>query len=156
MNVKSLAFAAVAVLTVALSCLVTSTPAAAVDDFATTPPFLPAKNGVETFQFTGVLTGYLLGADAGGFTVKNASGTTMTFDVAMPMLINGQKVRCRIPPAYPTPPYYQQCPDWPSTIVIGTTIVTVTWWMGSSGYPTSNSFRAGGLGLVPGAKKAPK
>lgn len=68
----------------------------------------------------GVLVDYGVGADAGGFDVKTSKGETINFAVGNKMMINGAHVQC-------TAPTYE-CPNWPSSIVLGTSQVKVTYW----------------------------
>jgi len=88
---------------------------------ATAATFFPQEPAnAQTHTATGILTEYGVGMDSGGFSIQTSAGKTLNFAVGHNMMINGQLVQC-------TAPTYN-CPNWPSTIVLGTSKVKVTYW----------------------------
>ena len=88
---------------------------------ATAATFFPQEPGnARTRTATGILTEYGVGIGSGAFSIQTATGKTLNFAVGRNMMINGQLVQC-------TAPTYN-CPNWPSTIVLGTSKVKVTYW----------------------------
>lgn len=101
---------------------------------------LRAANGTQTGFFptpapsqqyytaTGVLESYGIGMKSGIVRIKLSSGSTMDFYVSTTMSIDGKNIKCVLPPiGSMTPPPFM-CKDWPSTLVLGKTSVTVTYW----------------------------
>ena len=72
---------------------------------------------------SGILVDFGLGNGGGGFELRLSDGSTQVFWAARDLFINGMVVRCNMPP---------QCPngdtDWPTTVTLGSTLVTVTYW----------------------------
>jgi hypothetical protein len=102
--------------TVLVSAL--ATPAIA-GYFPSRPP------GVLLQYFTGVISDYGLGNGTGSFYLT-IGATTMDFYIGWPMKINGTIVRCWSPDPFVVESGH--CTDWPSEIVEGTSVVTVTCW----------------------------
>lgn len=71
----------------------------------------------------GVLVSYGMGNGGGGFAIRLRDGSKRAFWAAPERLINGKPVYCTSPP---------QCPggatDWPKTVTLGSTLVSVTYW----------------------------
>lgn len=87
--------------------------------FPSRPPDVPLQ------RFTGVIVEYGLGNDTGYF-VLTIRGKPMDFYVGLPMRMNGAIVTCQDPdPAVVTP---GSCMDWPSSILVGKSVVTATCW----------------------------
>jgi hypothetical protein len=88
--------------------------------FPSRPPDVPLQ------KFTGVIVEYGYGNDTGNF-VLTIGRKRMVFYIGLPMRMNGANVECQDPdPALANP---DSCPDWPSSIVLGKSVVTATCWM---------------------------
>jgi hypothetical protein len=88
--------------------------------------FFPSRPpGVPLQRFTGVIVEYGLGNDTGYF-VLTIGRKRMGFYVGLPMRMNGAIVLCQDPDLAVTSP--AACMDWPSSIVLGKSVVTATCW----------------------------
>lgn len=105
------------VMMVLAACLGTKLSAETVGFFPTRP------GGASLSTATGILTDYGIGNKLGGFNLKLADGSTQEIFVGYPVRINGVVVTCA------SPPHGAGCSDWPSTVVLNSTTVTVTYWM---------------------------
>jgi hypothetical protein len=72
--------------------------------------------------YTGILMSYGFGQGFGAIELS-ISGMISTFFAGLPMKINGAIVRCS-DPSFPG----EYCTDWPSNMIFGKTLVTVTCW----------------------------
>jgi len=66
----------------------------------------------------GILEGFGAGMKQGHVVLRARSGN-IDFFLSSKMLINGVRIHCAIPP---------YCNDWPASLVLGKTWVTVTHW----------------------------
>jgi hypothetical protein len=97
---------------------------------ATIAGYFPSRPaGVPLQYFTGVMSNYSVGNGIGGFDLT-VGETTIPFNIGRPMTMNGTIVDCRD----------SDCPDWPSEIVEGRSIVTATCWSDTEFLGTSNLF----------------
>ena len=100
-------------LTLFLGCSVAAAP-------AQNSAFFPSRPAhARTHTATGVLMQYGIGNKEGHIVLRDARGKTLDFYAGYPMHINGKLVQCAFPP---------QCRDWPATLVVGKTNVTVRYW----------------------------
>jgi hypothetical protein len=90
-------------------------------------PSRPAGGKLTTF--TGVLTDYSIGNDV-GVLVLTVGSKEMQFDLDGHIYMNGKEVLCKYAgiddPEFKADP---DCPDWPSWLVPGKTVVTATCWL---------------------------
>lgn len=102
------------------SVLFSAIPVALCVTQANAAPSFPQKPAsAKTATAVGVLIDYGVGADSGGFDIKTSSGQDLNFAVGHDMMINGKLVQCTAPAA---------CANWATTIVAGTSTVSVTYW----------------------------
>ncbi len=104
-----------------LAATVSLSVAASGESFFPTP-----SPTVHLYSAKGVLVRYGVGADAGGFELKNADGYLMQFTVGRDMKVDGR----RLGVCFSAPKY---CDGWPQRIVLRRTEVTVTYWKISQG-----------------------
>lgn len=76
---------------------------------------------------TGVLTWYFVGNGAALIRVRDQAGVQWDINGGRAITINGVAVRCGWPGD-------SSCTDWPSNVVIGTTVVTVSYWIDPIGF----------------------
>jgi hypothetical protein len=80
-------------------------------------------------KVTGTLIVYGHGEGVGGVQVRDSANRIWAFYMGYPMRIDGQRVICFSPPdAYGSNKSGLPCPDWPSKIRLGYTVVTVSYW----------------------------
>jgi len=91
-------------------------------------PGRPSNASLQTF--TGVIVDYGTGNDFGTFGLR-IRGTDTSFYIGLPMTMNGSNVTCHDPSLE----HSKNCTDWPSAIVLGTTVVTATCWQASTFNP---------------------
>jgi hypothetical protein len=91
--------------------------------------FYPARPSGTLSQIQGTLTVYGHGNELGGFTIVDKNKVSHTFYMGKNMQVNGKRVYCgRAPTSTYKPNTTIVCPDWPSSIVIGHSIVNVLYW----------------------------
>lgn len=88
-------------------------PAVAKSYFSVRPP------NATFYYVTGVLTHYGIGNGVGTIKILDSSGTEVRIRAARTVRINGVAVNCGEVDA---------CPEWPTNIVLGATVVTATCW----------------------------
>jgi len=79
------------------------------------------------YTVTGVLTWYFVGNGAAAIRVRDQAGKEWDIYGARTRSINGVPIRCGWPGD-------STCTDWPSNVVVGTTVVTVSYWIDPSGF----------------------
>jgi hypothetical protein len=86
--------------------------------------FPPRPQGVPLQHFTGLLTQFGAGMGLGWFTLRDVrSGKERILRIGSPMKVDGHVEHC----AEPDRPHNKvMCYYWPSTVVIGKTVVTAT------------------------------
>jgi hypothetical protein len=90
---------------------------------ATASTYFPSRPANAQLQYvTGVLTHYGLGNDSGTITIRDSVGVETDVKMARTMMVNGTVIVCTIPAS---------CAQWPSSITLGTTVVTLTCWLDS-------------------------
>jgi hypothetical protein len=91
--------------------------------------FFPTRPSNPTLhKLVGVLTEYGVGQKSGQILVKPTVGAAVPIYVASSMKIDGTNVTCLYPPTATWTPAPSLCSDWPKTLIVGTTSVTVTYW----------------------------
>lgn len=96
--------------------------------------YFPSRpSGAQLQTVTGVLIDYGIGNGTGSFDLRDASGNDHWIHIGSQMTINGVTVKCLNPD--PKMADFGKCPDWPSTVVVGTTVVTATCWTDTSWRP---------------------
>jgi hypothetical protein len=100
-------------------------PAAAQDGsfFPEHPPI-----GAKIQEMSGILLDYGIGMKSGGFTIGDKEQKSHAeFYTGWPMRIAGRVVTCAIPPT-DKHRNEQFCKDWPDSVKLGQTYVTVHFW----------------------------
>ena len=90
-------------------------------------PSRPANAQLQTFS--GVIAYYSTG-EAMGFVGLTSAGVTTAYHLGSPVTINGTVVRC--PDATPALKSTVHCTDWPASIKLGVTSVTIKCWSDTS------------------------
>jgi hypothetical protein len=89
--------------------------------------FPKRPQGATMHTVTGVLTWYGRGNDSGAIVVRDPGGVEADVYMAPLVWINGVIVNC-------SHPGLADCTDWPTNIVVGTTVVTVSYWIDPVGF----------------------
>ncbi|MDP9018845.1 MAG: hypothetical protein M3N19_11060 [Candidatus Eremiobacteraeota bacterium] len=91
--------------------------------------FFPAPPAHQPLRVArGTLQAYSIGNAEGHLSVRNAAGEIQSFFVGYPMRINGRITTCLIPPPSGVAPMKHYCTDWPATLVVGKSRVSVHYW----------------------------
>jgi len=99
--------------------LATTSPSSAATPYGGMFGFFPLRPPcVALYQASGVLTQYGVGMKSGGVEIQIGDQRTY-FYVSEVLRINGSRIRCAWP---------RVCSNWPSSLVVGKTKVTVTYW----------------------------
>ena len=86
----------------------------------TEPRFFPERPPDAVLHtHTGILEDFGAGMALGSVVLRTESGSKIEFFLGGAMRINGVRIRCARPSV---------CQEWPSDLVLGTTVVTVTHW----------------------------
>ena len=93
--------------------------------------YYPEVSGPPVGSVVGRLTDIGFGMGSGGLTVRTAAGKTVDLYTAHPPFkINGKTVECPQPPKRDFVPSREDCPRWPSSVVVGRSDVRVPYWRG--------------------------
>ena len=103
-----------------LNLIATASDAIADDHF-----FPQRPQGAVIRTVSGVLTGYGQGM-GGGSVIIGSGSSSKAFYMGYPMKINGVEVVCSLPPQRGKSGF--NCDDWPAGLVLGRTVVTVSYW----------------------------
>lgn len=107
--------------------------------------YYPPVSGVPVGSVAGLLTDIGFGNGSGGLTIQTDEGKVVTIYAARrPFKIDGKTIECPQPPKRRFKPSREDCPQWPSRVVIGRTKVRVPYWRGERyGRPTlvTNGFK---------------
>ena len=103
--------------------------AAALLAAAAAPHFFPARPaGAALHVARGTLVDFGIGNALGTLAIRLASGATRRFYVGYPLRVDGRPTQCLHPPSTGFTPSHDECPAWPSDIVLGRGRVTVRYW----------------------------
>jgi len=81
---------------------------------------------VERRSFVGVIERYGIGTSRGELVVAR-HGARHVFAVAHPYRIDGREISCHRAPTNAREPRFF-CDDWPANVVLGRTVVDVSYW----------------------------
>ncbi len=76
---------------------------------------------------SGVMTSFGIGNASGLLTIRDSKGSH-DYYIGEKTLLKGKPIDCSSPPTADYVPKKDECPSWPSDIVLGTTVVRISYW----------------------------